>query len=113
MKAPNVPSATLPFTMQVTVPASHPAIPGHFPGMPVVPGVVLLQLVLDAARAAGCAADGAGRIGSAKFLQPVRPDTPLEVRLAAGGGTAIAFEIVSGGGRVAAGTLDLSADAPR
>jgi 3-hydroxymyristoyl/3-hydroxydecanoyl-(acyl carrier protein) dehydratase len=35
-----------------TIPAEHPALPGHFPGRPVVPGALLLDHVLGR-RAAG------------------------------------------------------------
>tara|TARA_R100001143_G_scaffold56064_1_gene52470 strand:+ start:4979 stop:6559 length:1581 start_codon:yes stop_codon:yes gene_type:complete len=34
-------------TMRFSVPADHPALPGHFPGNPIVPGVVTLDHVLD------------------------------------------------------------------
>lgn len=30
----------------VRVPADHPSLPGHFPGHPIVPGVLLLDCVL-------------------------------------------------------------------
>jgi 3-hydroxyacyl-[acyl-carrier-protein] dehydratase len=32
--------------MNLTVAPEHPALPGHFPGYPIVPGVVMLDLVL-------------------------------------------------------------------
>jgi acyl-coenzyme A synthetase/AMP-(fatty) acid ligase len=34
-------------TMQFSISAEHPALPGHFPGNPIVPGVVTLDHVLD------------------------------------------------------------------
>ncbi|WP_420471488.1 3-hydroxyacyl-ACP dehydratase FabZ family protein [Brevundimonas sp. FT23042] len=33
------------------VPADHPALPGHFPGNPLVPGVMILDLLADDWRA--------------------------------------------------------------
>jgi 3-hydroxyacyl-[acyl-carrier-protein] dehydratase len=33
---------------EFSVPAGHPSLPGHFPGNPVVPGVLLLDRVLQA-----------------------------------------------------------------
>ena len=55
-------------TVRFTVPPAHPCLPGHFPGHPVVPGVVLLD---QAMRAAGIT--GAARLPQAKFLRPVLP----------------------------------------
>jgi 3-hydroxyacyl-[acyl-carrier-protein] dehydratase len=62
------------------IPADHPALPGHFPGRPVVPGVVLLDLAAEAARHAF----GLGplrRIARAKFAVPVLPAQEVALRL--------------------------------
>lgn len=65
-----------------TIPANHPALPGHFPGNPVVPGVVLL----DHATAAILAAHPGRRLAGlpqVKFLQPVRPGDTVAISYAA------------------------------
>lgn len=50
----------------------HPALPGHFPGHPIVPGVVILDnlLVLMEESRPGTVVDG---IPVAKFLKVARP----------------------------------------
>lgn len=50
------------------IPADHPALPGHFPGNPVVPGAVLL----DSLMAALFPDDWRGTIEAAKFHHPLR-----------------------------------------
>jgi 3-hydroxyacyl-[acyl-carrier-protein] dehydratase len=36
------------FEIQQVIPADHPSLPGHFPGAPIVPGVVILDEILAA-----------------------------------------------------------------
>ncbi len=59
--------------------ASHPALPGHFPGYPVVPGVVLLDRVAAALENWRGARISVMR--QIKFLAPLLPEQEAELRL--------------------------------
>ena len=88
-----------------TIPASHPAFEGHFPGHPIVPAVVLLAEVLGAIhQATGLAAD-AWSLATAKFLLPVGPDSLLELIHEEGANGGRRFELRSGGALVASGAF--------
>lgn len=90
----------------LTVPADHPAFAGHFPGAPILPGVVLLDTVV---RLAPDASAGVRQIASAKFLSPVAPGEQLVISYARTAGAGLRFDIACGARKVASGTLVLAA----
>lgn len=55
------------------IPHSHPALPGHFPGRPVVPGVVLLDHALACADQWLQHPVHVRALKQAKFLAPLLP----------------------------------------
>ena len=89
------------------IPADHAAFAGHFPGEPIVPGVVLLDETLyrisDAQRVAAheCA------IHSAKFLSAARPGEPLQLVIRHETEQRVAFAIHAPDRLVASGVLML------
>lgn len=66
--------------MTFAIAADHPCLPGHFPGRPLVPGVVLLERVVDAVEALHGPLAGL-RLPQVKFLQPLRPEETARVEL--------------------------------
>jgi 3-hydroxymyristoyl/3-hydroxydecanoyl-(acyl carrier protein) dehydratase len=63
------------------VPGDHPSLPGHFPGRPIVPGVVLLDLVFEAICDAIAQPVELLAVVSTKFLQAVAPETRLDMHI--------------------------------
>lgn len=90
-----------------TVPASHPALPGHFPGRPIVPGVVLLDAVIAAARDAFGRGAATG-LPRAKFLSPVLPEQEVIAELTLSASGRVAFTCRVADRPVASGELDLA-----
>ena len=58
--------------MQFVIHADHPCIAGHFPGCPIVPGVVVLNQVLQVINLKG-AQRGPLTLSQVKFFTPLRP----------------------------------------
>jgi hypothetical protein len=71
--------------------ADHPALPGHFPGDPLVPGVTLLARVAEALRSRfpQCLP---GELLHARFHAPLRPGEPFVIAASRGEGRA-RFEV--------------------
>ena len=85
--------------------ANHPAFDGHFPGAPVLPGVVLLDETIRAIERAAGGEPRCWRVGSVKFLRAVAPGEALALeqeQLASG---TVRFTILSAGQAVATGAL--------
>lgn len=62
--------------------ATHPSLPGHFPGRPVVPGVVLLDCVQQAAQCWLGRPLRVVALPQVKFLAPLLPDQQARIDLA-------------------------------
>lgn len=91
------------------VPVDHPAFAGHFPGAPILPGVVLLDEVIQALSQAMADASNGGealfKINSAKFLSPVKPGETLTISCTDTATGSTRFEITGLGRTVATGIL--------
>ena len=92
-------------TTHWTVPLDHPAFPGHFLGTPILPGVVLLDIVLHAIAAATGIALDICEIRSVKFLSPAKPGDELVIQHVISAGGTIRFDIVAGMRKIASGSL--------
>ena len=89
----------------VTISADHPSLAGHFPGHPVVPGVVVLGEIMNAIRE--MAKENIEFVGmpAAKFLSPLNPGEPLTIRLNQQGDGTTEFTCTTGSRLIASGCL--------
>ena len=91
----------------LTIDRSHPALPGHFPGRPIVPGVVILERVIEAARPL----IGEGVISGVrrvKFLHLLEPGRAFVIEFDPQLASGLRFRVVCENLRIAEGQLTLS-----
>lgn len=99
--------------LSLSIPLDHPSFAGHFPGQPIVPGVVLLDEVMQACSRHvpgwGQASTTHIEIPVCKFLRPVLPGATLELTLSPGmqPGT-LNFRLQEAEKTVASGSLRLA-----
>lgn len=89
-----------------SIPSTHPSLSGHFPGNPVVPGVILLEQVLSALQQWHPQARVKG-FQAVKFLQPVKPGCRFTIALEQTAGGSISFKCRSGRELLNSGTVIL------
>jgi 3-hydroxyacyl-[acyl-carrier-protein] dehydratase len=94
--------------LNLEVAADHPVFAGHFPGRPIVPGVMLLEWAqAEIGRALGRAPREL-RVREAKFFTPLEPRQRAQLRFEppAADATRCAFDIRRDETVVARGTLE-------
>jgi 3-hydroxymyristoyl/3-hydroxydecanoyl-(acyl carrier protein) dehydratase len=83
--------------------ADHVCLPGHFPGSPLVPGVMLLEQVALALR--DWRGQRLARVLEAKFVAPLLPEQEARIALTEAQGR-VRFEIHRGDDLLARGSIE-------
>ena len=91
---------------ELRIDADHPALPGHFPGRPVVPGVVLLDRIVAGAEEWLARSIRVCSLQQAKFTRPLLPEQTAKAFLSLRGDE-LKFEIVREEVRLAQGVFKL------
>ncbi len=103
-----VPGPSLNPEQRHVIAADHPSLAGHFPGNPIVPGLVILEEVVGAFEdwRSGNRVVGMPVV---KFLAPLRPEQAFAIRFAESGARGIRFECIGDDGRpLAQGCLTIA-----
>lgn len=96
----------------LNIPIDHPAFAGHFPGTPIVPGVVLLDEAIQAIVSATGLSLNTWRISSVKFLSPLKPGESVIIEHEVQANGTVRFDVLAGTRHIVSGSLLLNATAP-
>ncbi|HKI65171.1 MAG TPA: hypothetical protein VKA16_11185 [Burkholderiales bacterium] len=95
------------FELEAVIDPAHPALPGHFPGNPIVPAVVLLAEVAAAIETTmGPQARLLG-LPSVKFLAPLAPGERFRIVIETRQPPLIRFTLLHRGKAFAAGSAEI------
>jgi len=94
------------------IPADHPALPGHFPDHPVVPGVVLLEAVIRALPGHAGFVTRVTGFPAVKFLVPLLPQRAFAIGFNTKRPGQAQFDIVADGEKLVSGTVNFEAVTP-
>jgi 3-hydroxyacyl-[acyl-carrier-protein] dehydratase len=89
--------------------ANHASLPGHFPGQPIVPGVVLLDCVLQEAERWLQRPLHVLALTHAKFTAPLLPEQTAQLQLKLDAGE-LRFSVSRDGAAIAQGLFRIAAD---
>lgn len=93
-----------------TISSSHPALEGHFPNNPIVPGVVILDEVITIIKALKPDLT-VTNISMVKFLHPLLADQQVKVELTEKSDTSISFNCFCDNSKLVTGQLTLKSRA--
>jgi 3-hydroxymyristoyl/3-hydroxydecanoyl-(acyl carrier protein) dehydratase len=86
----------------------HPSLAGHFPGHPVVPGVVLLNEVLETLRHGSAAALVVTGLPMVKFSSPLRPGEVVTIHIDEEGAGRATFSCQVDARLIASGAIEFT-----
>ena len=89
----------------LTIRKDHPALSGHVPGHPVVPGVLILDEVIETLKHGYGDALVVTGLPAVKLSSPLKPEEPLMIRIESEDAGTAAFFCRVGGRLVASGCI--------
>lgn len=92
----------------VLISQDHPSLAGHFPGHPIVPGVVLLNEVLETLRRGSAASLVIKGLPVVKFSSPLKPGEVVTIQVDEDTVSLATFSCQVDGRIVASGTIEFT-----
>ncbi len=93
------------FERTLTIANDHPALAGHFPGHPVVPGVLVLDEVIEKLRHRYGQALVVTGLPAVKLSSPLKPEESLVITIEPEDAETAAFTCRVGGRLIASGSI--------
>jgi 3-hydroxymyristoyl/3-hydroxydecanoyl-(acyl carrier protein) dehydratase len=88
----------------VTITSDHPALAGHFPGHPIVPGVLVLDEVIETLRDR-CGQAVVDGLPAVKLSSPLKPDESMKITVDQEDAETAVFTCRVGGRLIASGSI--------